>query len=66
MRDVQHGDTHSVSSDEHEKASSPTTAGMPVKRFDEGMAHGQHTPLGANPPPVKYTVGPANSAGNFV
>lgn len=66
MRDVQHGDIHSVSSDEHEKSSDPTNAGPLVKRFDEGMARGQHAPLGANPPPVKYTVGSADSAGNFV
>lgn len=62
---MQHGDVRSLSSDEHEKASTPTNVGSPVKRFDEGMAHGQHTPLGANPP-VKYTVEPANSPGNFV
>ncbi|KAG9810459.1 ammonium transporter MEP2, partial [Aureobasidium melanogenum] len=65
MRDVQHGDVRSISSDEHEKASTPTNASSPVKRFDEGMARGQHTPLGANPP-VKYTIGSANSPGNFV
>jgi Amt family ammonium transporter len=67
MRDVHHGDTHSVSSDGNEKVSTPTNAGIPVKRFDEGIAYGQHTPLRGNPPPPNTNIaGSAVTAGNFV
>jgi Amt family ammonium transporter len=66
MRDVHHGDTHSVSSDGNEKVSTPTDTGMPVKRFDEGVAYGQHTPLRGNPPPGNYVASSAHPAENFV
>jgi Amt family ammonium transporter len=67
MRDVHHGDTHSVSSDGNEKASTPTNADMPVKRFDEGITYGQHTPLRGNPPPPNNNIASsATPAGNFV
>lgn len=62
MRDVQHGDTSSVSSDGHEKNSTPTDGG---KRIDESWG-----PLRGNPPPPKNFVtvpaGSADPAGNFV
>lgn len=62
MRDVQHGDTSSVSSDDHEKGSTPTNGG---KRADESWG-----PLRNNPPPPKNFVtvpaGPADPAGNFL
>ncbi|TIA19469.1 ammonium transporter-like protein [Aureobasidium pullulans] len=64
MRDVHHGESPSLTSDEHEKPSTPTNFGSPVKRFDEGGM--QHTPLGANPPPIQYTPEPVHPAGNFV
>ena len=67
MRDVHHGGNHSMSSDGHEKASTPISARMPVKRFNEGVAYGHHTPLRGNPPPPNnYMPGSAKPAGNFV